>query len=101
MKNKTIFCTVIIFVLTEVVFSQSSVMSSGNWFKLSVKDEGIYCISHSDLVALGINPSAIDPRTISMYGHRSGMLPVENNVAHPGDLKEIAILIKGEADGAF
>ncbi len=36
-------------------------------YKLAVKEDGIYRIVHQDLLDAGINPSAIDPRTIKLY----------------------------------
>ena len=91
-----IFCFV-----SNQIFSQNSVLSSGVWYKIAVAQDGIYCITRSDLSALGINVGVIDPRKISIYGNKAGMLPLKNNATHADDLKELSIIVKGEADGVF
>ena len=66
--------------------------TTGNWIdynstylKLGVGKDGIYRIAKSDLDALGVPTSMIDPRTFKLY--ESG--------------KEIDILVKGQDDGIF
>ncbi len=98
---KLLFVVFSAFIFNLNSYSQSSVLSTGDWYKLSVKKEGIYCITKTDLIALGININSIDPRNLAIYGNRAGMLPVQNNVTHADDLKELAIVVKGESDGSF
>jgi hypothetical protein len=100
-KNKSILLFIIFSVQSVLTYGQSSVLASGNWYKVAITADGIYCLTHSDLVSLGINVSAIDPRNISMYGNKSGMLTELNMVPHAGDPKELAIEVKGESDGTF
>ncbi|HYC86566.1 MAG TPA: type IX secretion system sortase PorU [Chryseosolibacter sp.] len=78
-----------------------SVLSTGSWYKLGVKEEGVYKINIDLLKKLGINPSTIDPKKIRMFGNMGGMLPQSNSDARPSDLQEIAIVVSGEQDGRF
>ena len=79
----------------------NSVLSTGNWYKLSAYETGIHIITYNDLVALGIPVSTIDPRNISLYGNGPGELPLLNSDPRPEDLQEMAIEINGESDGIF
>jgi hypothetical protein len=83
------------------VFAQQSVLSSGNWYKVSVEEDGVYKITYSLLQKMGIDPSKIDPRKLRVYGNPGGMLPQPNNTARISDLVENAIHVQGEADGKF
>ncbi len=85
----------------------NSVMSTGDWYRIEIKDdqhgnsEGIYKITKNILESAGINLSGVDPRTIKMYGNGGDMLPEDINQPRPEDLDELAIYIEGENDGTF
>jgi len=81
--------------------AQNSVLSSGNWYKISTSTDGIYKITYTDLQAYGINPSTIDPRKLKIFGNGGGMLTQANNAPKINDLQEIAIKVIGEGDGVF
>ncbi|MFD3003397.1 type IX secretion system sortase PorU [Pontibacter toksunensis] len=82
-------------------FAPSSVLSSGDWYKMAVTASGIYKIDKSILQALGISTQSIDPIKIQVYGNGGGMLPQANSAARPNDLQENSIVVAGEADGKF
>ncbi len=82
-------------------YTSTSVLSTGEWYKLAVTASGIYKIDKSMLQALGINPQSIDPRTLQVYGNGGGMLPQPNAAPRSDDLLENAIRVSGEADGRF
>ncbi|ARS37889.1 hypothetical protein CA264_14630 [Pontibacter actiniarum] len=82
-------------------FSATSVLSSGDWYKLAVTESGIYKIDKGVLQALGVSPSAIDPKKIQLFGNGGGMLPQPNSAPRPDDLQENAVTVVGEADGRF
>jgi hypothetical protein len=82
-------------------FANSSKLASGSWYKVSVSEDGIYNITYSDLEALGLDPTTIDPRKISLYGNGGGMIPIINGDTRPDDLQENAIMVIGESDGTF
>jgi hypothetical protein len=78
-------------------FSSSSVLSSGEWFRIAVTTDGIYRIDYSKLKQLGvINPS--NPR---IFCNNTGQLSYYNNDPKPDDLKELSIFTYTGSDGIF
>ena len=89
----------------QLVFKTNSVLSSGDWIKLSVHKDGVYKIDNSMMgeiaSKLGVSLSSIDPRNIAIYGQHGGMLPELNSDYIADDLEEISIEVIGESDGVF
>lgn len=81
--------------------TSGSALATGQWFKFSVSQDGMYKIDASMLSAAGINLSAIDPRTIKIYGHQGGMLSEVNADFRNDDIPQNAIAVIGENDGKF
>ncbi|HSZ25801.1 MAG TPA: hypothetical protein VK766_08795, partial [Cytophagaceae bacterium] len=79
----------------------SSVLASGEWYKISVNSTGLYKIDYNFLKTMGINPDAINPQNISIYGNGGGMLPQPNATSRADDLLENSIFVFGQADGKF
>lgn len=79
----------------------TSVLSTGNIYKLSINTTGIYKITYDDLTNLGIDVSQINPKHIRIYGNGNGMLPESNDEFRYDDLHENAIYVEGESDGVF
>ncbi len=80
----------------------SSVLSSGDIFKISVSRTGIHKIDKSFLESkLGIDVSKINPKKIKIYGSRGGRVPELNSAERTDDLSELHIFISGETDGKF
>ncbi|MFI5145103.1 MAG: type IX secretion system sortase PorU, partial [Ignavibacteria bacterium] len=85
----------------------NSVMSSGDWYRIEIRDngdgksDGIYKITKSFLESAGINLSNVDPGKIKMYGNGGDMLPVDFSSPRVTDLDEIPIYIRGDSDGHF
>ena len=82
-------------------YCQNSFLATGDWIKIGIIENGIYCLTSNDLIIAGLNPLTMDPRNIAIFGNSAGMLPVKNNVLHINDLQELAITVTGEADGTF
>lgn len=82
-------------------FTGNSVLATGDWYKMSVTENGIYKIDYDFLKNAGINVSAINPKKIKFYGNGEGMLPQIISDERPTDLMENAILVAGQADGRF
>jgi len=76
-----------------------SPFAQGEWYKISVRQEGIYKLEASFLSAKGIDISTIDPRTIRIYNNGGRTLPRQLSVSRPDSLIENAILVVGEEDG--
>jgi hypothetical protein len=71
-------------------------MASGDWYKITIDREGIYQITYSELVSLGIT----DPANVRIYGSGGAMLPEEADKNSGNDLQEIPIWIHTK-DGTF
>ena len=107
--EKLVSCTITLSVLKDKgakksdgrIYAAHSVLASGNWYKIGVKQSGICRITYSDLTNMGINPAGIDPRNLRIYGNGGGMLPERNSGQRQDDLTENAIEVVGEADGSF
>jgi hypothetical protein len=82
-------------------YADHSVLSTGEWFKIRTSQSGIHKITYSDLQSYGIDPAAVNPQHIRIYGNAGGMLPEANSGFRYDDLQENAIRIVGEEDGVF
>jgi hypothetical protein len=78
-----------------------SVLSTGVWHKVGIVRSGVYRIDAAWLRKAGINPAAVDPRNLQLYGNGGSMLPRRNATPRPGDLIQNAIWVRGEEDGRF
>ena len=78
-------------------YSSSSVLSSGQWFKIAVVQDGIYRIDYSQLKQLGLT----DPSNPKIFGNNFGQLSYYNNDPKPDDLDEIGIYKNTGSDGIF
>jgi hypothetical protein len=86
---------------TNSNFATSSVLSSGDWYKIGVTETGIYKITKDFLSNIGINVNGINPKNIHIYGNGGKMLPERNKDFRYDDLEENAIKVVGEEDGKF
>lgn len=83
------------------VYSQSSVLASGDWYKMGVTQTGIHRLTYQNLKSMGVDVDQLDPRSIRIYGNGAGQLPFLNSAPRPDDLTENAIYVEGESDGHF
>ncbi|HNR74018.1 MAG TPA: type IX secretion system sortase PorU [Cyclobacteriaceae bacterium] len=98
---RLVICLILWMVVTHSMAQSNSVLSSGNWYKFSVKTDGVVQINYDLLRQAGINPDQIDPRNIQIYTGQSGMLPQANSKPRKSDLTQIAIQVTGQQDGHF
>lgn len=82
-------------------YPSSSIFAQGIWHRLCVENEGIYRITHQDLINMGANPSQIDKASIRLFGNGGGMLPESNAVSRYTDPQENAIWVSGGNSGSF
>jgi len=87
----------------STTFAASSVLKSGSgqWYKISVKDDGIHKIDYAFLKSIGIDVDNVNPNHINIYGNAFGRLPELNSKYRPDDLLKNDIVIVGDADGSF
>ncbi|MDC1024860.1 type IX secretion system sortase PorU [Flavobacteriales bacterium] len=76
-----------------VVAQQNSVLSSGDFYKISVENDGVYQLTYSDFQQLNISTNNLDISSIKVYGNGGGMLPNLNSDFRYSDLQENAIYI--------
>ena len=98
MKNG--FFAIILFLLSDFCIlgnEPSSVMASGDWYKIAVDRDGIYRITYSELVGLGIT----DPANVRIYGSGGVMMLEKPDRNLETDLQEIPIWIHTGSDGVF
>ena len=97
---KYIMPLIVLLSTASVGFAQS-VLSSGEWFKIGIVEEGVHKLDAAFLQQLGLDLSALDPTTIKVFGNGGKMLPQSNSIARPSELLENSILVAGETDGSF
>lgn len=83
------------------VQAQSSVLSTGTWYKIAVTQTGVHKINAAFLKKAGIDLSKVNPQHIRLFGNGGALLPQANNQSRPDDLIENAIEVIGENDGKF
>ncbi|MBX7046322.1 MAG: type IX secretion system sortase PorU [Ignavibacteria bacterium] len=79
----------------------NSIFASGDFYKMEIKESGIYKLDKNFLQNAGINVSAVNPKTIKIYGNDGIELPYSNCAEPPNDPMENAIYVEGENDGVF
>jgi hypothetical protein len=73
---------------------------SDNWFKVVVRENGIYKIDRTTMIQSGVPVSSLDPKTIRIFSGGGKVLPLDNSNPFL-ELEEMAIFVSGEDDGAF
>jgi len=73
---------------------------SENWYKIVVRENGIYKIDRTMLVQAGVSVNDVDPRTFRIFGGGGKTLPLEKSSSFL-ELKELAIFVSGEDDSTF
>lgn len=75
-------------------------LSSGHWFKIPIKNEGIYQITGSMLSSKGVNIGEIPVDNVHLYNYGGYLLPYNVNESRPADLNEIAVkVVDNDGDG--
>ncbi|MEO6000219.1 MAG: type IX secretion system sortase PorU [Chitinophagaceae bacterium] len=82
-------------------YQPSSVLASGSWFKIAVKNQGVYKVEVSLLNSLGINTVNIPSASIRLFGNGGQMLPENCAAIVADDLEENAIQMYDGGDGVF
>ena len=91
----------VLFCQAQRVYKANSVLSSGNWYKISLKDAGVYKIDLAFLANLGINTSNLASNSLRLFGNGGSMLPEANNIPRPDDLEENSIMVVDGGDGVL
>ncbi len=73
---------------------------SDNWYKLIIRENGIYKIDRNMLIQAGVPVSSLDPRTLRLFNGGGKVLPLDNSNPFL-ELEELAVFVSGEEDGKF
>lgn len=79
-------------------YKPNSVLATGNFFKIGVKEAGIYKIDIPFLNKLGINTANLSSPAIRLYGNGGQMLSENNSGSRIDDLQENAIMVVDGGD---
>lgn len=82
-------------------YATNSVLATGNWYKIGVKQEGMYKVDMALLSSLGINTTNLSSSSIRLYGNGGGMLPENNATPRIDDLFENPVEMMDGGDGVF
>jgi hypothetical protein len=83
-------------------FAPTSVLATGDWYKIGVPASGVYKLDRATLSRLGLNPASLDPRRLQLYGNATGMLPQPNAAYRPDDLVQNAVqLVNDNGNASF
>jgi hypothetical protein len=96
-----ILAVIPLFIRAQRTYRANSVLATGNWYKIAIKDAGIYKIDMAFLSSLGINTSNLASSSIRLFGNGGSMLPEANNITRPDDLVENAIMVVDGGDGVL
>ena len=70
-------------------YAASSVLASGNWYKVATTVDGIYKIDYNFIkTSLGIDPASFNLSSLAVFGNGGGMVPDKNADARFDDLVE-------------
>ncbi|NCU03501.1 MAG: type IX secretion system sortase PorU, partial [Chitinophagaceae bacterium] len=80
-------------------YRSNSVLATGEWYKMSVKQAGVYRINLAFLQSLGVTTANLQSNSIRLYGNGGEMLAEDNAVVPADDLIENAVMIVDGGDG--
>ena len=78
---------------------KSSVLSSGQLYKLAITQTGVHKIDVNFLKSMGVDVTSLNPQKIRLFGNGGKMLPQPNKDKRPANPTENAIWIQGGEDG--
>ena len=82
-------------------FASSSVLASGDWYKIGVSRSGAHKIDYNFLSDIGVDVAGLNPNHVNIYGNHFPRMPISNNAYRPDDLLKNAIYISGDGDNSF
>src|SRR4030095_1417655 len=97
----SLICFFAINLRAQRVYKSNSILASGIWSKIAIKESGVYKIDVSFLATLGFNTSGISSSSIRLFGNGGNMLSEANTDTPIDDLAENAIMVVDGGDGLF
>lgn len=74
-----------------------SLLSSGNWYKISVEESGIHKLSYEQLQDMGV----ANPATVRIYGSGASLLPEQYSQGYIDDLEALPLYFHKGSDDLF
>ncbi|HEY0978209.1 MAG TPA: type IX secretion system sortase PorU [Flavobacteriales bacterium] len=78
-----------------------SKLATGDWFRFTVPDDGVYKLTSAFLQQLGVDLNGLASDQINIYGNHAAQLPYTNTPFKPTDLLLNAIQVEDGGDGQF
>lgn len=107
MFNRSVLCALVSFLClfgeatAQRTYAPRSVLADGSWYKLSVKEPGVYRIDVALLNTMGISTANLVSTQIRLFGNGGSMLPEDNALPRPDDLLQNALSVNDGGDGLF
>ncbi|MEN9639711.1 MAG: hypothetical protein RLZZ262_1580, partial [Bacteroidota bacterium] len=79
-----------------LTFAEESALAFGEWYKIAIAKDGIYKVDKGLLTQLGVQDP--NPQRINIYGNGGNLLPADNSLPRPDDLRKCAIGFNGNGD---
>lgn len=77
-------------------YAASSVLASGKFVKVKIKETGIYKLTYEALNSMGVNSA-----NVRVFGYGGALLDQDFTKPKPDDLPEVAVWMEKGADGVF
>ena len=77
-------------------YVNTSVLASGKFVKIKIKDSGIYKLTYEALSSMGVNPA-----NVRVFGYGGALQEQNFLMPKPDDLPEVAIWMEKGSDGVF
>lgn len=78
------------------LYAENSVLASGKFVKVKVKESGIYKLTYEALSSMGVNPV-----NVRVFGYGGALLHQNISTKRHDDLPEVAVWMEKGADGVF
>ena len=93
---------ILLFFLSNNLFSQTSILDNGEWFKIAVFESGVFKIDKNFFEKNNISIDNVDPKKIQVYGTGyNGVLPQLNSLSNKINPEEIQLKFYGNSDNFF
>lgn len=94
MRLFSILSVLLFFIYTDAASqTKHSVLASGKWVKVRIKDSGIKMLTKSALSSMGFS----DMSKIAVYGNGGKELPLENSASRIDDLAKLPVIRRDDA----
>ena len=101
MKKVLLFFVAIMVVFQLVAqssrYAESSVLSTGDWYKIQVEQSGIYKITYEQLIEMGVK----NPANVSVFGYGGAQLAEAFSKPYIDDLPQVSIYMEKGSDDVF